>query len=236
MMRGMFFVAFFVLSSSWSCVAFAQRATVQQPVIRRFSVGTTVSVPDRGRAFLGGVSRAGESRKSFGPFRPGTATGLFREHSGISVGVTIHDFDEMDRFLLNRKLYSGRMPLGKSLAGNAEHAYKSLIGRHVGTGFAGSASSRLRRNRRSERMVSSAISTVQRSGRTPVRDHRAGLDLGHRFFALGLRAERRGKSSIARLHYKTAAKYGSSAAAKRLGRSARNLTSAARYPVSRLRR
>jgi hypothetical protein len=92
-------------------IASAQNVTVQQPVFRNFSVGTTVSIPDRGGAFIGGVKRAGSSRKSFGPFRSGSSIGLFRDYSAASTHVTIHDLGEMDRRILqqaNRRPSSGR--------------------------------------------------------------------------------------------------------------------------------
>ena len=80
----------------------AQQITIQQPVIQQFGVTTSVSVPDRGRTHVGSVSRAGSGRKSFGPFRNGSSVGLFREHSGISAGVYIHDLETMDKFLLGQ--------------------------------------------------------------------------------------------------------------------------------------
>lgn len=78
----------------------AQRLTVQQPVISRFGVQTTISVPDRGTALLGSVSRQGFSRYSTGPFRSGSSVGRFSEHQGASVSVYIHDFEELERQLL----------------------------------------------------------------------------------------------------------------------------------------
>ena len=99
--------------------------TVQQPVFGVNSVTTTVSVPDRGRAHLGSISRARDSRTSFGPFRPGTSTGLDREHSGMSVGVYIHDFEAMDQYLLNQ----GSGPAADvppQLSGGTRHAWELL--------------------------------------------------------------------------------------------------------------
>ena len=117
------------VSATTSLAAHAQNITVQQPAFGRFSVGTTVSVPDRGSAFLGRVARAGEGRKSFGPFVRGSSVGLFREHSGVSAGVYIHDLREMDAYLLNQ----GRTTTGLSgrgtLTGGAGHAYRQLAGR-----------------------------------------------------------------------------------------------------------
>lgn len=78
----------------------AQQLTVQQPVVGRFGIQTTVSVPDRGTALLGRVGRQGFSRYSTGPFRSGSSVGRFTEHRGASVSVYIHDFEELERQLL----------------------------------------------------------------------------------------------------------------------------------------
>src|SRR5688500_11840365 len=78
----------------------AQSLTVQQPVIDTFGVGTTVSVPDRGGMYLGGVGRAAEARSARGfPLRRGP---LARSASSasLSTGVYIHDFEAMDAAVL----------------------------------------------------------------------------------------------------------------------------------------
>lgn len=80
--------------------AMAQQIAIQQPVIQNFSVGTTVSVPDRGAAYLGGVGSARSGRITTGPLRSGTALGLERQSSSSSVHVYIHDFEAMDAELL----------------------------------------------------------------------------------------------------------------------------------------
>jgi hypothetical protein len=106
--------------------AFAQAATVQQPVVSTMSVGTTVSVPDRGSMFLGGVSRAGAARRSVGPFRSGTSTGVFREQSGLRVAVRIHDFEAMDRALLDAPIAAEP----RRTTGRAAQAYRTLTEAH----------------------------------------------------------------------------------------------------------
>lgn len=83
-----------------SQTAFAQQITVQQPVIQNFSVRTSVSVPDRGAASLGGVSSAASSRSASGPFRSGSSVGLSRESSSASAHVFIHDLRAMDEAIL----------------------------------------------------------------------------------------------------------------------------------------
>ena len=79
---------------------FAQQ-TVQQPVVSVTSVNTTVSVPDRGSAFLGGVSSAQSGRSQYGPLRSGSSTGLSRQSTSISTNVYIHDLQAMDEAILN---------------------------------------------------------------------------------------------------------------------------------------
>jgi len=79
----------------------AQQVAVQQPVVSTNSVRTTVSVPDRGSALLGGVGSAQSARSSYGPFRSGSSIGLSRSASSMSTSVYIHDLRAMDEALLN---------------------------------------------------------------------------------------------------------------------------------------
>lgn len=81
--------------------AFSQNLNVQQPIVGRTSVSTTVMVPDRGRIFLGGVSSAQSSRSRYGFGTSGSSIGLTRASSSLSVGVTIIDLHEMDEAILN---------------------------------------------------------------------------------------------------------------------------------------
>lgn len=79
----------------------AQQVAVQQPVVATNSVRTTVSVPDRGSALLGGVGSAQSARSSYGPLRSGSSIGLSRSASSMSTSVYIHDLRAMDEVLLN---------------------------------------------------------------------------------------------------------------------------------------
>jgi hypothetical protein len=81
--------------------------TVQLPTYSFSGVSTTVMVPDRGSAFLGGIDRAQTGRTESGvpmlpmvPFRS-RSIGQTRSSSNMSVTATIHDFDAMDQALLN---------------------------------------------------------------------------------------------------------------------------------------
>lgn len=90
-------VALLMMSSS---SAWAQLA-VQQPVVGTSSVNTTVSVPDRGRIYLGGTSSAQSGRSQYGPFRSGPSSGYTRSATSMSATVYIHDLHAMDEELLN---------------------------------------------------------------------------------------------------------------------------------------
>ena len=75
--------------------------TVQLPSFSIFSVNTTVSVPDRGGMYLGGVNRAreGSSTRGLGPLR-NRGIGADRAANGVTVHAQIHDQDELDRAVL----------------------------------------------------------------------------------------------------------------------------------------
>jgi hypothetical protein len=79
----------------------AQQVAVQQPVVGRTGVSTSVSVPDRGSTRLGGVGSAQSSRSSFGRGRPGSSVGMSRSSSSMSASVYIHDLRAMDEAILN---------------------------------------------------------------------------------------------------------------------------------------
>ncbi len=84
-----------------SVPAFGQQLVVQQPVVGTTSLATAVTVPDRGRTFLGGVSSAQSGRSRFGFGQPGSSLGLSRSSTSMSAGVTVIDLHEMDEAILN---------------------------------------------------------------------------------------------------------------------------------------
>ncbi len=131
-MRSRIGLTLLILSSA--ITLHAQDRVVQQPVIRQMRVGTSVSVPDRGRAFLGGVSQGATSTKRFGgPFRSGTNTGREFSNSSQSVSVYIHDFEAMDAALLNAaEPLTPRPKSDRPLNPRAAHAWESLRTRPAG--------------------------------------------------------------------------------------------------------
>lgn len=80
----------------FACSAIAWPAgaqVVQLPTFQFFSVSTSVSVPDSGGAFLGGVGRSSMGSQEFAPpwMRPPLAGGISTSASGVGVRATIHD-------------------------------------------------------------------------------------------------------------------------------------------------
>jgi len=82
--------------------------TVQLPTFSYFGTSTTVTVPDRGSAFMGGINRAQSGSRQFGaPLLPfgNRAMGSSRSAMGTRVSVWIHDFEAMDEALLGQSSY-----------------------------------------------------------------------------------------------------------------------------------
>lgn len=210
--------------------------TVQQPVIGTFGGNFSVMVPDRGSALLGGVSSAGDSRSSYGlPFLRGSSRGQFRNNRSMWAHSRIIDLQEMDRMVL-QAAETGARP------GFARHD----SGARVSIAFTDLPSYRgpaIRENNRSSRSaITSIANAIGRHASQPqfvdsqsARAHRTtastrqdapapavppvsrALD-PNRNYRLGLEAERSGRTSLAKLHYRTAAQHGSAMARLRLER------------------
>jgi type II secretory pathway component GspD/PulD (secretin) len=94
-----------------SSKVFAQNVTLQLPTFQVFSVATTVVVPDRGSAFLGGVKRASYGSNTVGVPGLSKIPGAGRLFTNRGIGsevsssaahatATIMDLDELDRAVL----------------------------------------------------------------------------------------------------------------------------------------
>jgi hypothetical protein len=89
-----------------------QGITVQLPTFHFFSVATTVSVPDSGGAYMGGVGRGSSGRNRIGgPFGYGsTGVGGQRHAAGVNVQAQIHDLPAMDKALRGGTAAAGAPP------------------------------------------------------------------------------------------------------------------------------
>ncbi|MGE0607881.1 MAG: hypothetical protein AB7O62_12375 [Pirellulales bacterium] len=163
-------------------------ASVQLPTLQVFTVDTTVSVPDRGGMWLGGIGRRREGRNEFGPrpfaSRPGL--GVETGASGVFVSATIIDFDELDRQVLARARQES-LPLAASLAEQEQHRLQQAFVRAADDRPAGPAS---------------VAEIRQRQANQQDATRREGEDLLER----ALVAEEEGKSGTAKIYYQMAAR------------------------------
>lgn len=138
-MRFVYFVALVTAAVSGSSNGLAQGqapTTVQLPTFRFFTVQTTVSVPDGGGAYLGGLksARNGGLTRGFGPFR-NRGIGGDRGASTVSVHATIIDLKELDDAIL-AEAAAGRPG---AAAFDPDAARAELLSRHVGRTYASTA-------------------------------------------------------------------------------------------------
>ena len=170
----------------------AQVVRIQQPIVQQFSAGTTVTVPDRGSALLGGVQSGAVYSRQSGPFRAGSTYGHSFHCSTSSVSVYIHDFEAMDQMLLNSAPRVLRDTRNDPSA--HQHWRDQLLNQTVTIQATETGSSKPLRN-----------ASEMRSTKA------------ERFYELGRQAEKKHSTpTIAILHYTNAEKYGSTKAAARL--------------------
>ena len=95
-----------VLTLGFASLASAQQAptTVQLPTFSFFTVSTSVSVPDSGGSYLGGLMRGRDSSSTRGlspfPLLANRSMSSERDAGGMSVRAWIHDFRRMDEAVL----------------------------------------------------------------------------------------------------------------------------------------
>ncbi|QDT63338.1 hypothetical protein [Calycomorphotria hydatis] len=172
---------------------FAQAVTVQQPAFGVSSLGTTVSVPDRGEAYLGGVKSARQSagRSNLHPFSGRYSSD--RSASSFVVRPYIHDLRAMDEMILNDAEYGTNYS-----AAYTKSPLEDATAYGMSRQYAGDRSQLLR-----EQPAATAASTMESSSRYEYEGR-----LADKYFALGKQAEAKGRRGVAQLHFRMAAKYG----------------------------
>ncbi len=112
---------------SGECRTFAQQPIqVQQPVFGVQGAATTVVVPDRGRALIGGVGRGASSRARYGFAPPQRALGTELGGSSMTASATVHDFAEMDARALAAPTRTASPSREPRLSPRAEWAWQNL--------------------------------------------------------------------------------------------------------------
>jgi len=185
-------------------VALAQRpaTSVQLPTFSQFSTATTVSVPDRGSAYLGGINRASDGRSEFGvpllPLRPfrNSAIGSERSASSMRVTATIHDFEAMDEFLLNQPTEFRRLQGLQSPAAMLGHTLQPRLPNRSpaweSSALAGAEAS--------------AVATVAEIQARRQQQRQSRLTEAEQFYQRAQDAEEAGKASVAKIYYQMAAR------------------------------
>ena len=193
---------------------------IQLPTFNQSSVSTTVMVPDRGSTLLGGVNRSSAGRVSHGvpglgrlpmfgrPFN-NNSIGRMQSAGSMRVTATIHDFDAMDRMLLDQA--AARRP-SRALARDD----RSWLDKR---GVGGSTA---------ERPALSLAEIRRLQGKQAPRK----VDDARAYLAQAQRAEAEGKRSLAKMYYQMAARRSSGAAKARIAAHLRGL--APRTSASRL--
>jgi hypothetical protein len=174
-------------------------SAVQLPTISSFGTNTTVTVPDRGSAYLGGINRAASGRNEFGvpllkglPLFRNRGIGMERSSASTNVSVYIHDFDAMDEYLLGqpaRRFAQSYQPTRGTFAARAARdtgARPPEAQQPVPAGPAAMSVAELRTMHRREEEE-----TAQKA-----------LE----FFERGKKAETAGKLNVARIYYQMAAR------------------------------
>lgn len=117
----------FILAFALASIASAQPpTTVQLPTFSFFTVNTSVSVPDSGGTYLGGLLRGRDSSSTRGiGLLANRGIGSERSAGGMSVRAWIHDFRKLDDALLAEAAGKGRETdpaalKGAALAGSLE--------------------------------------------------------------------------------------------------------------------
>lgn len=200
-MRRHFLLGLLIVLASSLCtrIAWAQgqaQAEIVVPTISTFTVGTTVSVPDRGGTYLGGVRRASDFRTETFP-RLGRGFASSRSASDASVHVWIHDFQEMEEALGKGTEFASR-PAATGFTGRMqEYAANRSEKRFEITNSRTAPDEPVvtKPNRDEERIVAKA-------------DHAADM------LKRGQDAEARGKLNVAKLYYKSVVRLGSDPSAR----------------------
>jgi hypothetical protein len=188
------FIAFGFCASFVSSQAFGQ--VVQLPTFHTFSIGTTVSIPDRGSMTPGGVDRARFGRNEFGvpglSGIPGAgrlfgnrAIGAQVESSRVNATATIMDLQELDRAVLGQAA-SQAPATDPAVARKA-----AFLAQHIG------------RNQKQAALESTPALATHANERAPrVADAETEA---REAYALAQQAEARGQFASARVQYKIAA-------------------------------
>ena len=200
------------------CGTAAQAQTVQLPTFNFFTVRTTVSVPDSGGAYLGGVNRSamGQSARGVplisrfpGAGRPFTNRGIGSSvaSSGASAHATIIDHAELDELTLSGAELL-RRPGGGMLSAEELRVEREaeFLSRHVDRSGAGDTLSLGSSSSAAEPPLESVAAIRSRTELARQRESEQRQNEAVSLFQQGQDAERDGALGAARVAYQMAAR------------------------------
>jgi len=194
---------FFVAAGGAAAQAQPPGVAVQLPTFSHFSSSSTVVVPDRGSAYLGGIKRAATGRNEFGtpwlPFRPfrNSAIGSERSASSLRVTATIHDFDAMEDWLESQPTSISRSLRGQQPASAIAALGKTLQPRNPAYGQSWKVPTS---SSSAARPTMSLAEAQSRRLRLQATRSAEANDL----FQRGQKAEAAGKTNVAKIYYQMA--------------------------------
>jgi len=186
--------------------AFAQQGqAVQLPTFSMFTVNTTVSVPDRGTTYLGGIKRLSEGRNEFGVPMLGklpVANRLFK-NTAIGRETSAGNMHVTARIIIpeEEEAKLGILPSTGSLSninmprGQAAILARQILPRDPRRGSSWTV------ERKPQPAMSLAEAQSQRAAQKETRSDEAS-----EFFARGQKAEAEGKANVAKIYYQMAAR------------------------------
>lgn len=162
--------------------------TVQLPTLQVFTVDTTVSVPDRGRLMLGGISRQRSGRNQFWPPLVGSRPGIGVETgaSRLHVAATIMDLSELDRQVL-AAARQRPAPTDRSTGDAPPSRDLTRIARAIST----------------DKVAAASVAEIRRA---QVQEQDDSQRQGEAYLEQALSAEEGGKLGAAKVYYQMAAR------------------------------
>ncbi len=189
-----------------TAIPVAAQNAVQLPTLSSFQTRTTVSVPDRGSVYTGGINRASSGRNEFGtPLLPlrNRSIGSERSASSVWTSVYIHDFEAMDEALLSQARGSRyRAPVHRSLGAS------SVVAAGSRTVSGGSEAARTTWQPASAPRPTSGplAKSVAQLKAERAGEQQARVAEAQRLFERGKSAEAKGKPNVARIYYQQASR------------------------------
>ncbi len=189
-----------------TAIPVAAQNAVQLPTLSSFRTRTTVSVPDRGSVYTGGINRAASGRNEFGtPLLPlrNRSIGSERSASSVWTSVYIHDFEAMDEALLSQARGSRyRSPVHRSLGASSV----VVAGSRPAPGSLQAARTKWQARPAPRPTTGPLAMSVAQLKAERAGEQQARVAEAERLFERGKSAEAKGKPNVAKIYYQQASR------------------------------